>query len=391
MMTKAFAKKLFGVKYEKVMRSLIISIALFGGLYYSGVHISVAPFVICLMITTLTVGEMWHALTSDDNAVNMKQIFMLPMNSKEFVLSYVTCLGGYVFLTRTLPLLAVVFAVSEISTRLIVMSILCAISGTLLTAGIATWKKARVFTIIWLIGILAGLWYFNRETLSGIKAGGIWPILVLSIVIAAILLLKTDVYAFYREETGKINIIKGRKHHSVWLYFFRYMSSHPNYIVNTFFIWVAAAVLPLFLKTLVEGQPDMASFAIPIGFAILSLNTPICIMLSSDRELEQAVKYLPGQNKAFFIPYCMFIFACNMIANTIYLVSLAYWLGGVTTVIVVIAVCFAIISAVLSELLEAYFPLRKWKIENELWNHPRKYLVPGVMVMIAGLVGAVLH
>lgn len=156
-------------------------------------------------------------------------------------------------------------------------------------------------------------------------------------------------------------------------------------------IWAVAAVLPLFFKMLVEESPSMITFVVPIGLAILSLNTPICIMLSSDRELEQAVRYLPGQKNAFFVPYCMFIFVCNMIADAIYLVSLKLQLGGVTLVIIVIAVMFALISAILSVLLEAYFPLRGWKIENELWNHPRKYLVPGVMVVLAGLVGAILH
>jgi len=57
---------------------------------------------------------------------------------------------------------------------------------------------------------------------------------------------------------------------------------------------------------------------------------------------------------------------------------------------IVIAVCFALVSAILSVLLECNFPIRGWKIENELWNHPRKYVVPGIMVIIAGLVGMVL-
>lgn len=391
MMTKVFAKKLFGVKYEKIMRNLIISAVLFGGLYYSGIHIAVAPFVICLMVTALTVGEMWHALTSDDNAANMKQIFMLPMDSKEFIVSYIACLGGYVFLTRTMPLLAVVFAVSTVSVRMIVMALLCAVSGTLMAAGIMVWKKARMLAFFWLAGMTAAFWYFNQENITGMVSEIIWLVVGMSIILEAILLLKTDIYAFYREETGKKNVIKGRKHHSVWLYFFRYMSSHTNYIVNTLMIWAVAAVLPLFFKMLVEESPSMITFVVPIGLAILSLNTPICIMLSSDRELEQAVRYLPGQKNAFFVPYCMFIFVCNMIADAIYLVSLKLQLGGVTLVIIVIAVMFALISAILSVLLEAYFPLRGWKIENELWNHPRKYLVPGVMVVLAGLVGAILH
>ena len=32
-------------------------------------------------------------------------------------------------------------------------------------------------------------------------------------------------------------------------------------------------------------------------------------------------------------------------------------------------------------------PVRNWKIENDLWHHPRKYIVPLIMFLIAGLIG----
>ena len=31
-----------------------------------------------------------------------------------------------------------------------------------------------------------------------------------------------------------------------------------------------------------------------------------------------------------------------------------------------------------------FFPLRDWRTETDLWHHPRKYLVPAIMILIAG-------
>ena len=40
---------------------------------------------------------------------------------------------------------------------------------------------------------------------------------------------------------------------------------------------------------------------------------------------------------------------------------------------------------VLSVLLEWFYPIRGWKIESDLWHHPRKYVVPVIMLLLAGV------
>ncbi len=164
----------------------------------------------------------------------------------------------------------------------------------------------------------------------------------------------------------------------LWRYFFRYLSCHRNYLVNTAVMWCVAIVMPYFLR-------KMAGLSVvPVGFAILSLNTPICILLSCDRDLEQAVRFLPGQRRCFCIPYCLFIFSCNMAADVLFLLSWQIQNGGVTALTIAGAVFFALQSAVLSVLLEWFYPIRGWKIESDLWHHPRKYVVPVVMLLLAG-------
>lgn len=149
-------------------------------------------------------------------------------------------------------------------------------------------------------------------------------------------------------------------------------------------MWCVACFLPLFFR-----QMNTVS-VIPIGFAILSLNTPVCILLSCDPALDQAVRFLPGQKRSFCIPYCLFLFFCNIAADLIFLCSWQIQNHNVTVPIVGIAVFFALQSSILSVLLEWFYPIRNWKMECDLLHHPRKYIVPVIMLLFAGIFGSIL-
>ena len=77
-----------------------------------------------------------------------------------------------------------------------------------------------------------------------------------------------------------------------------------------------------------------------------------------------------------------------MTAETIYLCSWQTFFGGVSGKAVLTAACFALLSATGSALLEWICPVRGWKIESDLWHHPRKYAVPGVLLLLAAAVGS---
>ena len=55
----AFTKKLFGVKYERVGRTLLICLTVFWGLHISELQIKIAPFILYLMTSTFTASVMW--------------------------------------------------------------------------------------------------------------------------------------------------------------------------------------------------------------------------------------------------------------------------------------------------------------------------------------------
>ena len=372
---KAFAKKLFGARYERLSRTLLMDVIIFWGLYIAGVQVQIAASVRILMINAFTAGVMWQALSSRDNAVELKHMLMLPQHGREFVFSYVAVLGTYTVLTKTGLLLAVLLAVSAWKPIEMIGMAISMLHAVLMAAAAYSLRKYWYAGGLWAAAIISAILFLGSRSWFGL-------LLLANSIVSILILWKAEVYLFYQGESGRSHAIKQRKRGSLWRYFFRYLSYHKNYLVNTAVMWCVATVMPYFLR-------EMAGmFVVPVGFAILSLNTPICILLSCDRDLEQAVRFLPGQKRRFWIPYCLFIFSCNMAADAIFLCSWQIQNGGVTVLIIAGAVFFALQSAVLSVLLEWFYPIRGWKIESDLWHHPRKYAVPVVMLLLAGGVSA---
>lgn len=374
MIFKVFSKKLFGAKYERLIRTIFIYLIMFWGLYIADFQVRISPFILYLMVSTFTAGVMWQALSSEDNAANMQNMIMLPFEGREFVFSYVGAMGIYTFLTKTMALLAVLLAVSVWNWTEVLGSILCAVNAILMIAAIFSLKRYWYVGTFWLAAVFVAIfWGWDKPWFI--------PMILANSTLAFLSLQSADGYAFYLQENKSKSTVRGHKHHSVWIYFFRYLKNHKNYLMNTVIMWCVACALPLFFRQM------ESLFVIPIGFAILSLNTPVCILLSCDHALEQAVRFLPGQKKTFCIPYCLFIFLCNITADVFFLCSWQIQIGGVTVQMIVAAVFFAMQSAVFSVLLEWFYPIRGWKIESDLWHHSRKYIVPAVMLLLAGVVG----
>lgn len=372
---KAFAKKLFGAGYERLPWTILLDVIVFWGMYIAGFQVQVAASVRILMISAFTAGVMWQALFSKDNAVELKHMLMLPHQPQKFVFPYVAALGCYTVLTKTGLLLAVLLAVSAWKPIEMIGMVISMLHAVLMAAAAYSQRKYWYVGGLWAAAIVSVIIFCGSRTWFGL-------LLLANSFIAILILWKAEVYAFYQGESEKHHAIRQRRKASLWRYFFRYLSCHRNYLVNTAVMWCVAIVMPYFLR-------EMAGlFVVPVGFAILSLNTPICILLSCDRDLEQAVRFLPGQKRHFCIPYCLFIFSCNMAADVIFLCSWQIQNGGVTVPMIAGAVFFALQSAVPSVLMEWFYPIRGWKIESDLWHHPRKYVVPVVMLLLAGAASA---
>ncbi len=371
---KAFAKKLFGTEYERLKSMLFVCITVFFGLYITDFKVEIAPFILYLMVTALTSGIMWQLLSAEGASEDMQNMLMLPFENRSFVLAYVAVLGIHTFLTKTAVLLSAVFALSAWRLLEIIGSIFCIVNAALATAAVFSLRKCRYTGCLWAAALIASIFFLWNTPYF-------LPLIMGSCALALLILRNADVYSFYscRYQNRKMPLYGFGW--AVWRYLLRYLLAHKNYLANTAIMWGVACVLPLFLKN------AESLFVLPVGFAILSLNTPICILLSADPDFEQAVRTLPGQKNAFCLPYCLFIFMCNLIADALFLLSWQIQLGGIAVPAAILALFFAFLSAVLSVLLEWFYPLRNWKTESDLWHHPRKYAVPVVMLLLAGIIG----
>ena len=375
-------EQLFGAKYERAVKSLIACIILFLAIHTAGIEIEIAPSILLLTATAFSMGIMWQTLNSSGNADRMAGLFMLPFRNREMTFSLVLAFTSYTLITKTFLVLALFFAVHEWSVPQIAASLLCACNSCFSAAAWYTMtneaslhgKKFLPFIILWGGAIFAPI-FLARETLI------ICFIAFISMLISFVRLMKVDPYIFYHPVSAKLLIKHTKGAGSIFLYLLRYLITNKNYFLNIAGLCVIAGVMP-FLLGQFEGVNVML-----LGFAVLCLNTPICILLSCDPGLEQAVRTLPRQAKRFCMNYCFFIFSVNMAVNSVYLISWQIGKGGVNSIEIITALIIALQSAVLSVLLEWFCPVRNWKIENDLWHHPRKYVVPLIMFLVAGLIG----
>lgn len=378
----ALSKQVFGARYERIARSLISCIILFFAVRTAEIEVEIAASILFLTATFFSSGIMWQALTSSGNADSMTGLFMLPFENRSMTFSFILAYTGYTLITKTCPVLALFFAVRKWSATQIALSLLCACNGCFSAAAWYTMiresvyhKKTKLlpFVILW-CGILLLSVFFVQD------AATISFIVSASLLLSLLKLWKTNAYVLYHPIQAKRLIRHTKKTGIISLYLLRYLLTNKNYLWNIAGLCVIACILPFLL-----GQFKGIN-VIPLGFAILCLNTPICVLLSCDPDLEQAVRVLPGQARRFGSRYCFFIFSINMIVNSVYLFSLWMQYGGVRGMEILTALLFALQSAVLSVLLEWFFPIRDRRIEADVWHHPRKYIVPCIMMLFAVLI-----
>lgn len=346
MILKVLCKQFFGAKYERVGKSLAACLILFLAIRAAEIRMEIAPLVLFLTATALSAGIMWQTLHDAGNVERMMGLFMLPFQDREMTVSLVLAFTCYTLVTKTFPVLALFFALQKWNVLQIAVSLLCACIGC----------------------FAAAAWYaMTKEAAHPEKSKR--------------KALFADAYVFYCQVSTKKIISHSKGRGSIFLYLLRYLLTNRHYLWNTVGLCVLGGILPMIL-----GQFD-GLYVMPLGFAILCLNTPICILLSCDPDLEQAVRVLPGQAARFCSRYTLFLFSVNLAINSVYLISWQMQLGGVGSREVLIAALIALQSAVLSVCMEWFFPIRGWKMETDLWHHPRKYIVPLSMLLLAGLIG----
>lgn len=364
MLFNVFKRKLFGKGFGKILKYIAICAIVFFGLYMAEIKIQIAPFIKYLMSGTFTAGIMWHSLSSE-NSTELSGIAMLPFKKQSFTFSYIGTYGLYTVITKSALLISVICAVSAPTVTEIIGMLICTLNGILVASAVYVMKKYRIIGFIWAVISVAVI--FTEYALV---------LLSVNLILSAAVLLSANPYNFINNFSAGA-VLKSSRRHSVWKYLFRYMTARKNYLINTAAMWVVGIILPVFMI-----ESGVTAF-LPMGFAILSINTPLCVLISADRSLREAIHFLPSGTRMFCLPYFFFIAMNNLIAYTFYLASFSIQTGSFDMKNIVFAVIFALMGALGAVIMEMKFPITDYKTESDLWNNPRKYVVPGVLLVIA--------
>ncbi|SDG47165.1 hypothetical protein [Marvinbryantia formatexigens] len=371
---KALFKQLSGARYESLRNSLLASVVVFAAVYAGEWKLKIAPFILYFTSALFTAGIMWQLLNGTRHMETLRGMLMLPLENRSLVFSYITVLGAYALLTKTLPVWALFFAAADWRGTEIGAALLCGCMACAVTPiFFLMFRKRKVMLPVFLTVCILTVILCIRQTAAIMTAD------LVSMAGAIWYLYSVDAGDFLHTSAVEKTVRYTGRAGGLTIYLMRYLMADKSYCINTAGLCAAACFLP-YLFGEIHGLNML-----PFGFAVLCLNTPICTLLSADTNLEQAIRVLPDQGIRFFGRYCLFIFIVNGFVSGIYLCGWQLVNGGVTLADAGMAVLFALQSAVLSVLLEWALPIRSWKTESDLWHHPRKYLVPFTMLLLAGL------
>lgn len=318
-MLKINMKNFMGANYERFPRTLLLWAILFSGIQAAEIELTISPTVLWLATAFLTIGGFIQVLSADTTIESLQGQLMLPEDPLKFYSAFFLSTTLYIFLTKAGALWIVYLAVSH-------------------------WDLSA------LIGAIACFF------ISGLC---IFPFV-----------LHTE-----KKESGSVLIEHNRN--NFLFYILRYLSNNKRYAVNTLMIWTFGVLFSLMIGNYLPSD------FLPFGFVFMCLNTPLGILLSSDKDLYRQIQALPRQTNKILLPYASFLFAVNIISCLILLLSWKIMSKSFSPLMLVNALLFSVVSSLLTVALEMKFPLLDWKVESDLWHHPRKYIVPIIMMLFA--------
>ncbi len=372
---EAFARPLFGPRYQGAVRALLVSGIVFSGCGWFGLRWSLPLPTLYLLVTAGTGG---HPVAVFGRRGTLPQPGK-PLYAARFiadlcVLPMSPPLGSHTLLTKTVPLLAALLAVSVWPP--------VALGGAFSAGFTGSWSPPLS------LSRGPGLWVdcgpppWPPCSCWGNRARGsswVWPPAACWPVGSCG--TRTGTPSTGRGEARlPRHRFSGRP--SLGRYLVRYLLSHKNYLVNTGILWGMAWVLPLFFRQVAGcGWPRW-------GFALLSFNTPWGSCCPATPAPNRPSVFCRGRDAPSAFPTACSSAPAIWLRRGSFCAVGSFKSAGFRPHAGRCRLLCPLESAILAVLLEWFFPIRSWKTESDLWHHPRKYVVPGILLFLAVLVGA---
>lgn len=154
-------------------------------------------------------------------------------------------------------------------------------------------------------------------------------------------------------------------------YFARVVLTEKIYMTNTIMIYVFI----VFFAIISKQNTLMLNLLWTIG----AINTPFLTMLSGEPFIDKHIEMLPGKKNTIYVQYCIFLIGYFGVTNLIILFLNEVIASGNICFNMLYAMALVIIETAVVVYLEKQYRIKEWQTKQDLWKHPRKYILPIVV------------
>lgn len=306
----------------------------------------------------------------------VKNYISLPIKHSRFLLGFIISL----FLVSFLERISLIITVVCLSGTSLLVNISMVLAVSILCILINVWmlmlmnRKSKYELVLSVIILLCSIFTIYFNIVVSLKL----LIIAAYCLVALVNILKNEsIYiAITRSSKTLFTRFKYRGN-----YFMKILMNEKIYIINT--VMLIGTII--FLILIKMDNFIIWSFTWTVG----AVNTPVLTMLSSDLHLRKHAEMISNRTDGIWKMYMRFI--------TIYFVSINIFIFALNVLInrdklipnIIALVILCIIEPSIAYLLESKFPLLKWQTKQELWKHPRKYIISITVFFIMTIIGMI--
>ena len=378
-MFKLLSRKLLGKNFSNIYKTVIIAAVIGFGLSSMDIKIQLAQSVLILTSIMYSGTVVLRTLSSKDNVRTIKGIFAMPYDNKKTLWEYTAVVGIYTIFTKTTLLISLLFALTKFTILYCVLFLLGTIYAVI--GGMCAFACLRRTPLVSMLFAVVG-----ASMAFFLPKGYIAAVVLATADIAAAIILSAQPFeSFYVKENTfiKPKARKGKPKMIIPKYIVRYFLTNKNFIVSIMIILVFSC----FLAKMFDSQN--IEFGFGAALAMISTNTPLATIVSSNRSLKKKLDVIPNKTVGFFVPYSIMSFIIYAVSYALFIIAYAILGGTLEFKWIITAVLFSVQCAVFVSILENKYTLTKWNTEPDLWHHPRKYIIPGVLLLESMIVNSI--
>ncbi len=117
--------------------------------------------------------------------------------------------------------------------------------------------------------------------------------------------------------------------------------------------------------------------------SIISINSPIATLISSDRGMLKQIKSLP--NSIYMMYFRLLLVYFSLMNGFIFLTLIYLKIITVNLFTGFFIAILIIFESIFSTILKIRFPIKKWHLKKDIWKNPRKYILAAIVYLFTFL------